>query len=150
MQPSQIRRRILEDHARLRERFSELDEVARRILEGEAELAPRLRSLAEGVREEFLAHLDLEDAILVPALREVDAWGPERAEKLATEHREQRALLQRLLRGLADLDRPLEELALDLRRLVADLMVDMAHEEKSELDPHLLRDDIVEDDIETG
>jgi len=150
VRPSQVRLRILEDHARLRSLFAELDDVARRVLEGESELAFRLRVLAEALRECFLSHLDLEDAVLVPAVRRADAGGPERAERVAREHREQRHLFQHLLGELSDPERPVEKLASDLRSLVQELYRDMSQEEESILDEDLLRDDVVGIDVEAG
>ena len=150
MRPSQVRLRILDDHARLRTLFSELDEVAQRVLEGEGQLAFRLRVLAESLRESFPAHLDLEDAVLVPALKQVHPWGPERAEHVVREHREQRHLFEHLLRELSDPTRPVDELAVELRWLVKELLRDMTEEEDSVLDSDLLRDDEVAVDVETS
>lgn len=150
MEPGQVRILILEDHARLRALFRELDQVAARVLLGEGEQTLRLRALAEGLRERFLRHLDLEDRVLVPAIRQVDARGPERAARIAAEHRDQRARLARLLEELCDPRRTAAELAAELRALVAELLDDMVREEDTVLREDLLRDDVVEPDLEAG
>ena len=66
MGPEQVRATLLEDHARLRLLFQELDGAARRVLTGDALLAFRMRVLAEALREQVLAHPALEDRLLLP------------------------------------------------------------------------------------
>lgn len=150
MRPSHVRKRILEEHERLRVLLEELDDAARRLLEGDEALALRLRVLAEALREKFLRHLDLEDEILVPTLREIDPWGPERAKQVSEEHLEQRALFQRLFADLHDGRRPAVEVAVELRALVSALLLDMQGEEAHVLHPDVLHDDPMEPDTETG
>ncbi len=139
-----MRRRILEDHARLRVLIAELDDVALRVMDGDRRLALRMRALAEGLRDTFLHHLDLEDGVLVPVLRTLDAWGTDRAARLAAEHRAQRERFGRHLGELVDQSRAPEDVAADLHALAIELLLDMLHEEKTVLDADLLRDDPVE------
>ena len=58
MDPSEVRRTILDDHVALRELLAELDQLARRLLAGEEELAPDVREVGERFRERFLRHLE--------------------------------------------------------------------------------------------
>jgi hemerythrin-like domain-containing protein len=150
MRASEVRRRILDDHGWLRAVLDDVEEVARRVVEGDLELGVRLRERAAALRERFLSHLDLEDAFLVPALREADDWGEERAACLAREHASQRERFAVLLDDLRDPHRNARDVAREVRALVHDLRLDMEHEERSMLAPDLLRDDPITVDVETG
>lgn len=85
--PSEVRARILDEHATLRAKIAALRAALPR---GEA-----ARPLALGLFDDLEAHLALEDEILVPALRTIDAWGEERARRLQAEHGQQRVWLER-------------------------------------------------------
>jgi iron-sulfur cluster repair protein YtfE (RIC family) len=133
MGPEQVRATLLEDHARLRLLFQELDGAARRVLTGDALLAFRMRVLAEALREQVLAHLALEDRLLLPVLRDDGAEGAERARGVAREHRSQRERLGLLLDEFSDARRAPEALARSVRELVADLLDHMVEEERTTL-----------------
>lgn len=150
MRPSEVRERVLEDHARLRELLSELQQLAGRVLEGQRELESQLRTQGQLLRERFLAHLDMEDRYLVPALRETVGWGEERAARVSAEHAEQRQRMDVILRHLVDLEEPAEWIAAELATLVRDLLMDMEHEDRAVLSEDLLRDDPVAIDLEAG
>jgi hypothetical protein len=149
MRNSEIRQTILDDHAALRGLFASLRDLLRSE-GGGAGREPAVRSLGAALRERFLTHLDLEDRYLVPALREVDAWGEERANRVSKEHAEQRARLDRLLTHLQDPARPMAELIEELEVLLRDLLEDMTHEEATVLQEDLLRDDPITINVEAG
>jgi hypothetical protein len=76
-------------------------------------------------------------------LLEADLWGPERVGALMAEHARQRAELDTMVEGVksgGDQNR----VALVLRSLVADILVDMAEEEAGPLSRPILEDEIVE------
>jgi iron-sulfur cluster repair protein YtfE (RIC family) len=150
MEASAIRERILQDHEVIRRHLARVDALARRALAGESGLEAELREAGEALSQRFLAHLALEDAHLVPALRESDAWGEERAARVEHEHREQRAQLDQLLADLRDGRRSGAQLAQELLDLVNALVADMEHEERAVLDPEVLRDDVVGVGVEGG
>ncbi len=143
MLPSQVRKMILGDHVWLREFLTDLDELARRVAGGDHELLGRLCERVLEMRERFLRHLDLEEEFLVPALRDADAWGDERAALLLREHAGQRERFGELLKSLRETRPPARAVALEIRLLVRDLLLDMEHEEHALLSPHVLRDDPV-------
>lgn len=143
MTPGEVRARVLEEHAELRRLLTEVDELARRVARGVEKAVPGLRERALLLHARLRSHLDLEDAILAPALRAADAWGPERADRLAREHLEQRLLLDYILGGLQDAGRPSALLARELRALVEVLREDMEDEEERLLTPRVLRDDVL-------
>lgn len=145
MFPSQVRRLILEDHVWLRALLADVDELARRVAEGDHELLGRLRERFHTMSERFHGHLDLEEEQLVPALRQADAWGAERAAMLLREHAGQRERFGELVRELRDVRRPIRAVALEIRLLIRDLLFDMEHEEHALLSPKVLHDDPVVD-----
>lgn len=149
MRPSQVRRRVLEDHANLRNLLAELDALARETLSGEQLLGP-LRERAEALLARLAEHMRWEDRYLSQALCEADAWGRERAGVLEREHREQRAFLRDAVERLRDEERPAPMLARELADLVERLRRDMQEEEQDLLDERVLRDDVVGVDVETG
>jgi Hemerythrin HHE cation binding domain len=131
MRPSEVRDLVGRQHVQLRILFVEV--------RGTLEDDPR-RAIERLVREVW-QHLDMEDRVLVPALRELDAWGPVRAAEIDAEHARQRAELN----YLRDLARHGErELAVEgARTLLDELVADMDAEERDLLDPDLLRDDVI-------
>lgn len=147
--PSEIRNRVLEDHARLRLLLRAVDSLAQRVLNGEVACAGEMRAAGQRLTEKLMRHLDLEDAILVPALRDIDAWGAERARRVSVEHASQRKQVAALDRDLAT-EGEAGRLAVELRDFVTELHADMLAEEESVLDADLLRDDVVAINAETG
>jgi hypothetical protein len=91
-----------------------------------------------------------EESYLLPALREADAWGEERAARLIRDHREQRELFDFLNARLRDEAQPAALVARDVNHLVALLRDDMREEEAELLDERVLRDDIVAVDALTS
>ena len=150
MQPSEIRRRILEDHRRIRAALDSLERSAGAVANGERPLVGPLRVEGEELLAKLLDHMRWEDLYLRPALLEADAWGRERASRLDHDHREQRQLLEWALAGVTDQSRPPVLLARSLLDLAKLLHADMEDEEAVLLDERVLRDDVVGIDVETG
>jgi len=154
--PSQIRNEILEQHREIEALLARVEEVAKRVLEQDFAKESRpgaireLRELASDLYQRFERHLDFEDRHLVPALREADAWGEERARRVECEHRDQRALLAFLIERLEDAGQTSSAMAHQLRGFVATVRDDMAHEEKAVLSDKILRDDVVSIDAFAG
>lgn len=138
MEPNEARTRVLSEHARLRELLDELVAGIERFEAGAREVGAELRSLGIAFFEVFAAHITLEDAALVPALREGGEAGKHRAEQLVHEHQEQRELLQYLLARLERDDRPSMVIARELRSFVEYVRQDMKHEEET-----ILREDLL-------
>ena len=132
----------------LRSIYEKTAELARRVLARDVDAQGHLRERCRELYQTLLRHIELEDAILAPALRETDAFGPVRAEALLREHRRQRNLL---LEALDSTDaRSTLELAHNVVLLIADLQVDMAHEEVALLDSELLKDDPISTSANSG
>ena len=119
---------ILREHAELRRMIAEVDDVLERFSRGEREATAALRSSAGALYTRFIAHLVLEDRVLVPSL--LDRFGPPAAEPLVRDHAEQRALLGYLIRRLSPRAAPTQLVANDLRQFLALLREDMEDEER--------------------
>jgi len=143
MLPSQVRRVILDEHRWLRELLADTGEIARRVEAGDHERTGHLRERAQRMRARFLRHLDFEEEQLVPALRDADDWGEERADMLLREHADQRERFAALLRELQQPCSDPRPLARDVQALVRDLLADMDHEESELLSERVLHDDPV-------
>jgi iron-sulfur cluster repair protein YtfE (RIC family) len=148
MRPSDVRRRVLSDHEELRGRLDLLERLAEAVRQG-GETA-RLRAEAESLLDRLAIHMSWEDLYLVPVLREADAWGEVRTARFADEHREQRELLEYVLRSLHDQSRPGPVVASNVLDFVALLRADMVDEESAFLDEHVLRDDPIAIDLLTS
>jgi hypothetical protein len=150
MRPSEVRRRILDDHEKLRSMLVGVERVAHEVVDGECQLTAAMRVEGERLMERLLAHMGWEDRYLRPALCDADAWGQERAERLDRDHREQREMLEYALSSVADQSRPPLVIARQLLDLVRLLRDDMQEEEELLVNERILRDDVVSIDVETG
>jgi hypothetical protein len=147
MRPSGVCRRISAEHEALRRKLEELREAASALAAGLETTADRALALARSIWADLHDHLDFEEAILLPVLRETDAWGTVRAEQLVRHHQDQRATFsQPNLEILAA--EPPATVARVLHAVIDDLMADMAHEESDVLG--VLRDDVLGIDVEDG
>ena len=100
MLPSHVRQLILQDHERIRLGIAAMHEAAESAQAGVCGALERLREETDRFCARFLRHLDLEEAVLVPALREVDAWGDARADVILNEHAVQRITIETLVEDL--------------------------------------------------
>ena len=148
MNPSQLRKNILSEHVVLRGKLSEVEGILRRVAQGEPTDDAQLRGQVQQFVKAFLAHIEMENATLVPMLQGIDAWGQIRAEQVARDHDWQKAALTRLadeakLGSTAEIARMLETVAKQIRD-------DIEHEEETVLSPNLLRDDPIAIDQADG
>lgn len=148
MKPSEIRRRVLADHAELRMRLAELSSIASHILAGRTGVKAPLRKKVNGLCNALLRHLVMEENFLLPAIREVDAWGPIRAGRMEQEHQAQSAALEWLL--CVSEQEESRELARAVNAFGRSLLKDMDVEERELLNPDLLRDDLISIDQFVG
>ena len=149
MRPSEVRSRILRDHAALIERLSALQRAADEATHQDGDACARTREFARGVVEELADHLDIEEHLLVPLLRDMDAWGTIRANELYQHHEQQWRGLKRLHEGAMRPVPPME-LATHISVVIRRLRQDMEQEEIDLLTPEILRDDVLGIDVEDG
>jgi hypothetical protein len=141
--PATVRRNVLEQHSVLRALLQRaLDESTlglRRVGSGLSDLCSAAREL----HRRFLAHLAFEERALAPLLGMVDLWGPERVAELLAEHGRQRAELDTIIEGIES-GWDAERVAITLRSLATDLLIDMEEEERGCLDFDLLRHELID------
>jgi hemerythrin-like domain-containing protein len=125
--PARIRALIRAEHCVLRALLREVGELARCVEDGRGEAVAALRERGLALHDRFAAHLALEEQMLVPWLRRVAA---DAADRLLSEHTEQRLLLEYILVRLRDAERPGLVLGRELRGFVQLLHEDMAEEEQ--------------------
>jgi hypothetical protein len=140
--PAAVRERVLAQHATLRELLRQALEVTTHGLQGDGTGEDELARLVHDLRARFRAHLSFEEQALAPVLSNLDDWGPERVDDLLEEHARQRAELDTLVEGLRN-GWDAARLALTLRSLVTDLLLDMEHEERGCLSATALQDQMM-------
>jgi hemerythrin-like domain-containing protein len=138
MTSESIRDKVLEEHDRIRDMLAAMD-AERKLFEAEASNGPgELVELAGALFEVFAAHIQLEDATLVPALRALGGHRAIAADRLEREHIEQRELLRFLMQRLEAANRPTSLLVCEIHQFGEYLRTDMAHEEAA-----ILREDLL-------
>lgn len=151
-----VRDLILMEHANLRRLFRRVERAARLVLTTPVPSESDLQDAYEAAHTLCLvmtSELELEDHLLAPALEAVDAWGKVRAERLRSEHAEQRLVLRSYLRALDRLsmcDRSGQLLVPLLQQLVDGLRDQLHAEEERVLRAELLSDLPVAGAVETG
>ena len=147
LKPSEVRDRIVSEHADMLERLAALDVTLSELRCGRASWQSAV-SECHSLYDALIAHIDMEDELLVPALRDIDAWGSVRADMLTQHHVAQRQELRAVLGDNGESDQRV--LATRVGRLIDDLLTDMAHEEREVLARDLLRDDVIAIALEDG
>jgi len=130
-------------HQHLRTIIREVRQCALDVLGAEPSDCADLRARIGELREDLEEHLLAEEALLVPVLERIDAWGPVRLDLLRAEHAHQRAVLS-LLRSDRAGALPPAQLARRVLGLLDDISADMDAEDRDLLDPRVLRDDIIQ------
>lgn len=134
-----IRKRILNEHRLLRERLDSLELAIDGMRDQPAGRASVHRAARDLLRK-LIAHTVLEDAVLAPALRAVDAWGTVRERSMLKHHVEQRDVLKSLVESYTRAEEDIEETALRTLSWISDVRADMDHEERTVLSSELLEE----------
>lgn len=133
MELKEVRKNLLAQHDSLRRLISDLEAM----MDRGAVFAPQLKAL----RDALVAHNAAEEAVLLPILATIDAWGKERVEGMLAEHHEEHGLMVRKMEpGTAEAT---------VREMIAELRKHMKHEEETILAEKLLRDDVVVADCDS-
>jgi len=149
--PSEIREQVFAQHRALSHLLDGVEVALSRFRRGGGpEHIEVLRERGRRLHDRLVEHLAFEDRFLVPTIREIDAWGEERARAIECDHRDQREVLAFLLAQLERRDTPAPVLAEQLFGWVASVREDMEHEEHGVLGADLLRDDVVSIGAEAG
>ena len=134
--PTQVRERVLADHDMLRAQIRSARELGQRAKDDPAGFDAFAVAAGE-LLSALSKHLDLEDQILVPVLDGIDAWGPERARRLAEEHAGQREILRRTQIALGSQARQAIDIVRGMERFIERLEADMELEERTTLSDEL-------------
>lgn len=143
------RQSILSQHEHLRGLLERASAVAEAALDGQAPYPEAVASAIGDIRTSIEVHLTFEERVLLPLLRDDLPLGPERADRLLDEHARQRQTLATLHREACAFPE-FATLAAKLAFLTSWLLADMAEEERSLLNPDVVRDDIVVIDQSSG
>jgi hypothetical protein len=146
----EARTRILTQHGTIRMLLRAAGTVADLASGGARRVADLLPHYVESVRDALEQHLAFEDGTLLPILDADPPLGPERAERLRSEHRRQRAELALLARDREEIAVRPAAVAQRLRALIDAFLADMEEEERLLLTRNVLRDDPVSIDQECG
>lgn len=144
LSPSEVRERIAKEHAHLRHTIREVESMASLVLDGDLGALEMLRLRSGQLYDMLCAHIELEDRILAPALRETPGFGEVRETQLLSHHAAQREDLRRALDELSHEDLIPEELAKHVQSLLTVIRVDMKHEDRDLLNDNLLKDDPID------
>jgi len=128
MKPSEVRSRVLEDHADLRVLLDAVEDLAVRAQSGRRAAINGLRERGEALAYRLRDHLALEDEHLLPLVHK--ERGGTVAEQLSAEHRDQRMVIEFILERLDDSSRPTHLLVREISTFAELLRADMAHEEE--------------------
>lgn len=131
--PSKLLAELLQQHDELRKLMDRCEELAEQLDIGKGDPAALAREIAK-LRIAFDTHNKFEEQLLRPVLREMDAFGDVRIERMFSEHvGEHRSM--RLQLGDATTNA--------LRGAIDSLRVHLAAEERYFLSSKVLRDDLV-------
>jgi hemerythrin-like domain-containing protein len=131
--PSKLLAELIEQHDQLRKIMDRCEELADQVDLGKGDVAALTREIAK-LRIAFDAHNKFEEQLLRPVLREIDAFGEVRIERMFSEHvSEHRSM--RLQLGDATTNA--------LRSAIDSLRVHLQTEERYFLSSKVLRDDLV-------
>jgi len=136
--PSKLLSQLVEQHNALRMIMERCEQLADELDEGRGDAAALTREVSK-LRLAFDAHNRFEEQLLRPVLREIDAFGDVRIDRMFASHvDEHRAVRQQLGDGPTN----------SLRAAIDNLRVHLAAEERYFLSSKVLRDDLVS--IESG
>src|SRR5436853_165758 len=79
---SDVSRRIVGQHQAVRTQLDQLSIVVKTLLSGGPEALKYALALTRTLCDDLAKHIGLEAKILLPALKQADAWGTQRADKL--------------------------------------------------------------------
>jgi len=141
LSPNEVRELVLADHKALRVRLTLL---RRAVINAQDKGDARaLLEMLPSLLDHLGAHLDLEDQVLAPTLRTIDAWGEEREKRLADEHTEQRAWIGQSRANIERDREDLNQISARALTMIDRIEADMEHEEAHVLDPALMTDQVI-------
>ncbi len=135
--PSEVRKLICDQHRDIERRIAEIE----LLMQGPDRPIEKTVGAMHEFTQYFLSHVDQEERILLPVLKDIDAWGDVRVDRMKAEHVEQRAQVKSLLARLKT--EPSNEVKADIRAFFASLRKDIELEEAEHVHPDVMKDDPV-------
>jgi len=143
----EVRERITSDHALLRSLIRALIAVSRAAQEDEKQ-RPVIRDVLGQLCGEVERHFRYEEEVIVPLIRDMDAWGPARVEQFCRDHEEQLSVLVALVEDAQDGVRNVEDLADEIVWFFQRFEREMAEEEQRLLDAETIGAEPIVDQID--
>lgn len=131
----EARERVLADYALLRKLMVAMLQATRAALRDDRQ-RPVLRAAVVKLRAEVDRHLELEERELAPALRAADERAQRWADRMASDHAEQRRALAALAESASDTERRVSDLADEVADFVRSFEVRL-REEHEALEAHV-------------
>jgi iron-sulfur cluster repair protein YtfE (RIC family) len=141
IRPSDVRTLLRSQHEQLRMILFEAERLASLVQKGHLEHVVPMNAACELLGTSLGVHIEVEELLALPHLRQADAWGVVRVQRLQEEHEAQRAAVATLVKLAHQPDAA--ELARALRALATTLLEDMRREDQQMLTDEVLRDDVV-------
>ncbi|MGB8332100.1 MAG: hemerythrin domain-containing protein [Polyangiales bacterium] len=148
LMPSEVRRKVLNQHREIEQMLSELEVGVAQLGDGGVD-SEQVKRAAYALRGILELHLTFEEAHMVPAIHEADGFGPERVRHLHAGHAEQRQELDRLVDEIREA-MSTDTLGASVRKLAEVLRADIEEEEREYVTEKLLRDSIIPTDTFGG
>lgn len=148
IKPSDVCNRILRQHRAIGPLLDELARGAKTLLTGGPDALKGVLEQTRTLCHALKKHIVSESKFLVPALREADAWGTHRADKLLDQLRTRRRELEELRRSCVHAEN--ENLGTDIDRFIDNRRSAMAQTERESVNPEVLRDDVIGIDSHGG
>ena len=126
MEPSEVRARVLAEHAKLREMLANIDLMVKQLEHERPQDSDNRFGLAQRVHELLEQHMATEERWLVPSLLQTD-WGEIRANRILEDHAKQRVALESL--AAFEEERNARGLGRELMAISALLIEEMQQEE---------------------
>ena len=143
----EVRQRIASDHALLRSLSRALIAMSRACDRDENQRQV-IRDVLSQLCCEVERHFRFEEEVILPLMREMDAWGPARVEQLCAVHEQQRAVLIALAEDAEDGERNIDDLAEEMVWFFERFEQEMAAEEQRLLDAEVIGAEPIIDQID--
>jgi len=143
----EVRQRIASDHALLRSLSRALVAMSQACQHDEKQRQV-IRVILSQLCCEVERHFRFEEEVILPLMREMDAWGPARAEQLCAVHEQHRAVLVALAEDADSGDRNIDDLAEELVWFFERFEREMAAEEQCLLDAEVIGAEPIIDQID--
>jgi len=130
MNLQEIQHAVLTDHVRLREMLQEVEGLAEQVEKSEKYEPDILREQGRQLYHQLKEHLNFEERVLLPRLRDAGPEERERALRLQADHAEQQELLRFLLTRIQERARPTLLIARELVNFSQCLHEDLRNQEE--------------------